>query len=134
VLEHVIGFHDVLVLGPLGAKPRRPRDDPAQRWILTAQALGAALSVPGVLEAQGSLIGYLTTEVLVHTWDLAKAVGVTVALDARLCGVGLDRALAHGAPLRADMFAPAFAVAEGASVQDRLLGIFGRDPHWEPPS
>jgi len=32
VLEHVIGFHDVLLLRPLGAKPSRPRDRPEQRW------------------------------------------------------------------------------------------------------
>ena len=28
VLEHVIGFHDVLLLRPLGLKPDRPRHDP----------------------------------------------------------------------------------------------------------
>ena len=32
VLEHVIGFHDVLLLRPLGLKPDRPRDDPRRRW------------------------------------------------------------------------------------------------------
>ncbi|MGO9930025.1 MAG: maleylpyruvate isomerase N-terminal domain-containing protein [Mycobacterium sp.] len=31
VLEHVIGFHDVLLLRPLGLKPDRPRDDPQLR-------------------------------------------------------------------------------------------------------
>ena len=35
VLEHVIGFHDVLLLRPLGLKPDRPRDDPQRRWELT---------------------------------------------------------------------------------------------------
>src|SRR5271166_4606911 len=39
VLEHVIGFHDVLLLRPLGLKPDRPRDDPQLRWELTYQAL-----------------------------------------------------------------------------------------------
>ncbi|WP_216638101.1 maleylpyruvate isomerase N-terminal domain-containing protein, partial [Mycobacterium colombiense] len=32
VLEHVIGFHDVLLLRPLGLKPDRPPDDPRARW------------------------------------------------------------------------------------------------------
>jgi len=46
VLEHVIGFHDVLLLRPLGLKPDRPRDDPQLRWELTYQALEKALE-PG---------------------------------------------------------------------------------------
>jgi hypothetical protein len=39
VLEHVIGFHDVLLLRPVGLKPERPRDDPQLRWKLTYGAL-----------------------------------------------------------------------------------------------
>src|SRR5947209_17994336 len=42
VLEHVIGFHDVLVLRPLGLKPARPREDPQARWQLTYDALAEA--------------------------------------------------------------------------------------------
>src|ERR1700737_3673202 len=42
VLEHVIGFHDVLLLRPLGLKPDRPRDDPQRRWGLTYGALERA--------------------------------------------------------------------------------------------
>jgi hypothetical protein len=43
VLEHVIGFHDVLLLRPLGLKPQRPRDDPQRRWDLTYERLHEAL-------------------------------------------------------------------------------------------
>src|ERR1700689_4156149 len=35
VLEHVIGFHDMLLLRPLGLKPDRHRDDPELRWGMT---------------------------------------------------------------------------------------------------
>jgi Mycothiol maleylpyruvate isomerase N-terminal domain len=42
VLEHVIGFHDVLLLRPLGLKPNRPRDDPQRRWELTYDQLEMA--------------------------------------------------------------------------------------------
>ena len=135
VLEHVIGFHDVLLLRPLEAKPARPKDDPEARWTLTVDALFAALARPGVLTAErASLLGYLTTDVLVHTWDLAKAVGAEVTLDERLCQVGLDRAVANRARFEAsDMFAGPVPVPDYASVQDRLLGLFGRDPGWQPP-
>src|SRR6201987_1971340 len=93
VLEHVIGFHDVLLLRPLNAKPKRPPDDPEARWALTVDALFPALSGPGILTPEPeSLRGYLSTEVLVHTWGLAKATGVDVTLTPRLCQIGFDRA------------------------------------------
>src|SRR5271155_74043 len=50
VLEHVIGFHDVLLLRPLGLKPDRPRDDPRLRWELTFERLCEALGREGLLE------------------------------------------------------------------------------------
>jgi uncharacterized protein (TIGR03086 family) len=135
VLEHVIGFHDVLLLRPLDAKPERPKDDPVERWTLTVDALFGALTRPEVQDQHGSLIGVLTTDVVVHTWDLAKAVGVPVSLDPRLCRIGLERALAHSEQfVDSEMFGPPFSVPHDAGVQDRLLGFFGRDPGWTPPS
>ncbi len=134
VLEHVIGFNDVLLLRPLEAKPTRPKDDPSARWRLTVDALSAVLSRPDVLTAErGGLLGYLTTEVLVHTWDLATATGVAVTLDPRFCQIGVDRVTAGRKGMTPDMFGPPVKVPDGAAVQDRLLGLFGRDPNWQPP-
>jgi uncharacterized protein (TIGR03086 family) len=135
VLEHVIGFHDVLLLRPLEAKPARPKDDPAGRWAVTVDALFSALASPEALDAQReSLLGVLTTDVLVHTWDLAVAVGVDPVLDPELCEIGLRRAEANRGRLAAsDMFGPPVTVPDDASVQDKLLGIFGRDAGWRPP-
>jgi uncharacterized protein (TIGR03086 family) len=134
VVEHVIGFNDVLLLRPLDAKPTRPKDDPGARWQLTMDALSAVLSRPDVLTAErAGLLGYLTTEVLVHTWDLAKATGVAVTLDPRLCQVGVDRVTANRRGMTPDMFDPPVNVPDSAAVQDRLLGLFGRDPNWRVP-
>ncbi len=134
VIEHVIGFHDVLLLRPLEAKPTRPKDDPEARWTVTVDALFDVLGHPGVLdENRRSLLGVLTTDVLVHTWDLARAVGVDVVLDPRLCKIGLDRALANKTQFEeSGMFGPPAAVPGDASVQDQLLGFYGRDPNWLP--
>src|SRR5271166_4237429 len=44
VLEHVIGFHDVLLLRPLALKPDRPRGDPRRRWERTYHQLEKAFS------------------------------------------------------------------------------------------
>jgi uncharacterized protein (TIGR03086 family) len=135
VLEHVIGFHDVLLLRPLHVKPTRPKDDPHARWAVTVDALFSALSRPGALdELRNTLLPYLTTEVLVHTWDLGAAVGFEVTLDPRLCRIGLDRAVADGDRRKASgMFAPPIDLPDDAAVQDQLLGVFGRDPGWVAP-
>ncbi|HUC36754.1 MAG TPA: TIGR03086 family metal-binding protein [Acidimicrobiales bacterium] len=132
VLEHVIGFHDVLLLGPLEAKPDRPKDDPEARWAVTVDALFSTLSRPGVVDPKReSLLGVLTTDVLVHTWDLARAVRTEVTLDPRLCQIGLERALGHREQFEeSDMFGPSVPVQQDARVQDRLLGFMGRDPRW----
>jgi hypothetical protein len=108
VLEPVIGFHDTLLLRPLEAKPSRPKDDPQARRALTVDALFEVLSRPGVLdEKRRSLLSVLTTDVLVHTWDLGKAVSVEVTLDPRLCQIGLERALANKEQFEGpDMFSP----------------------------
>src|SRR5215472_5148956 len=86
VLEHVIGFHDVLLLRPLGLKPNRPREDPQARWRLTYDSLTKALEAfesgrATQLDAF-ALLPNLTRDVLVHTWDLARAVGADDRLDA----------------------------------------------------
>ena len=82
LVEHVIGFHDFLLLRPLGVRANRPRGDPAARWRATSDALFTALAAPDVLDRETELPGggtstprtmlaALTTDVLVHTWDLA---------------------------------------------------------------
>jgi uncharacterized protein (TIGR03083 family) len=79
VLEHVIGFHDVLILRPLGLKPGRPRDDPRARWQSTYDSLTAALEsgTASQLDAY-RLMPNLSCDVVVHAWDLARAVGPTI--------------------------------------------------------
>ncbi|MGP8058596.1 MAG: maleylpyruvate isomerase family mycothiol-dependent enzyme [Acidimicrobiales bacterium] len=140
VLEHVIGFHEVLLLRPLGIRANRPRDDMAGRWTVTQSAIFAALEAAG--DRAGALPGAtsfdidgvlptLTIEVLVHTWDLGQAAEVPVRLDPELCGVALAGARRNEAELRSSgMFGPPVAVDEDAAVQDRLLGFLGRDPRW----
>jgi uncharacterized protein (TIGR03086 family) len=134
VLEHVIGFHDELLLRPLEAKPERPKDDPQRRWAVTVEAISGALTRPDAMDdGRGSLLDVLATDVLVHTWDLSAAIGVEVILDPELCQIGLDRALAHQKQLEeSGMFGPPIAVSEDADLQGRLLAVFGRDPGWRP--
>src|ERR1700730_5289813 len=138
VLEHVIGFHDVLLLRPLGLKPDRPRDDPQRRWKLSFDRLGEAFRLEGLFErvvevpAVGKnpptqldarkLVPSLTQDVLVHTWDLARAVGADDWLDPEWCAVFFDRLPADPDALSASgMFAAPIAVDDAAGMQPKLL-------------
>jgi len=134
VLEHVFGVHDGLLLQPLGVRPDSPEDDPEARWAATVAALFPALEQPGALDKRELLIGIVTTDVLIHSWDLSRAAGATVPLDPGLCQSGFDRALANKRVLQESgaLGAPV-AVPADATVQDQLLGLFGRDPNWCQP-
>jgi uncharacterized protein (TIGR03086 family) len=141
VLEHVIGFHEVLLLRPLGIKANRPRDDIPGRWEATQlvifTALDANWSHPVHLPDNStldvnSLLPILTTDVLVHTWDVARAVGMAVSLDPELCELALSSARKNEATFRsAGMFGPPLDVSADADTQSQLLALLGRDPRWE---
>lgn len=132
VLEHVIGFHDVLLLRPLGLKPTRPRDDRQRRWQLTYTQLEAALNHPELFKQLNAakLMPRLTQDVLVHTWDLARAVGADDTLDPRWCEYFLDSPPADIAALSASGMFAAPVVIDDLDPQARLLARLGRDPQW----
>lgn len=149
VLEHVIGFHDVLILRPLGLKPERPPEDPQRRWDSTLLRLHEAfgqggffdrvISVPGVgtnpatkMDAR-TVVSRLTQDVLVHTWDLARAVGADDRLDHRWCAMFLDRLPRPNKPSASGMFAAPITIGAQADPQSKLLARLGRDPAWRPP-
>jgi uncharacterized protein (TIGR03086 family) len=143
VVEHVIGFHDVLLLRPLGTKPTRPKDDPVVRWEVTVPAIRLAMdagSVRGPDEPAGSsdldldrLLPMLTAEVLVHTWDLARAIGVDPRLDPELCELSRAVVGPNDESLRSSgLFGPQVIVPESADAATRLVAFMGRDPQWSP--
>lgn len=142
IVEHIIGFHDAVVLGPTGREVSRP-DDPVERWAVTAAAVQDAFGEPGILDLEvdvpgmgkariGRLAPTFTTDILVHTWDLARASGQDVTLDETLCASAYETAKAFGDLSGSGMFAPAVPVADDAPLQDQLLGLMGRDPNWQP--
>jgi uncharacterized protein (TIGR03086 family) len=140
VLEHVIGFHDALLLRPLNAKPSRPKDDPVARWQVTVPVIFSvveehwdhSVAVPGSASLDlGALLPMLTADVVVHTWDLAKAAGVPVNLDPDLCETALAGARQRDQGLRTSgMFEPAVHVPADSPVADQLVAFLGRNPGW----
>ena len=128
LVEHVIGFHEVLLLRPMGVRAHRPRTDPAARWAATQRALFDALTEPV------DVLGALTTDVVVHTWDLACAVDLPPDLDPQLCVSAVDALRGNDLPRDNGMFEPAVPVAEGADAATRLIAFYGRDPGWRASS
>lgn len=141
VLEHVIGFHDVLLLRPLDAKPQRPKDDPVARWQVTETAVSDVIGgghdrIVEVPEDRAMdlarLLPMLTTDVLAHTWDLARAAGIGADLDIGLCQRSLASVRDAPAIAASGLYRAAVEVSPDASVEDRLVASLGRDPDWEP--
>lgn len=141
VLEHVIGFHEVLLLRPLGITANRPKGNIPGRWAATQLAIFTALDAnwghpvdlpDGSTLDVSILLPMLTTDVLVHTWDLARATGLDVVLDAELCETALSGTRKNDAGLRSSgMFAASFDVPVNADLQSRLIAFLGRDPNWQ---
>jgi uncharacterized protein (TIGR03086 family) len=81
----------------------------------------------------GKLVPRLTQDVLVHTWDLARAVGADDRLDPGWCAIFFAGLPPDPNALRASgMFAAPVAVDDQADVQSKLLARLGRDPSWRP--
>jgi uncharacterized protein (TIGR03086 family) len=101
----------------------------------------AALDTPGTLDRETALPGggtssprkmlaALTTDVLVHTWDLARAVDLPPDLDPQLCASAVDALRGNDLPRDNGMFQPAVVVADDADAATRLIAFYGRDPDW----
>ncbi len=72
---------------------------------------------------------WFSLEVLVHTWDLARAKGSDVRLDPALVHEHLVRLEPLGRYLRGPgMYGPELDVRAGADEQDQLLAFLGRRP------
>jgi uncharacterized protein (TIGR03086 family) len=73
-------------------------------------------------------------DLVVHHWDLARAIGVEATLDPECMEVALERFRPHEARLRAaGELGPDVEVAPDADLQTRYLAFFGRQADWMPP-
>ncbi|WP_214368182.1 TIGR03086 family metal-binding protein [Pseudonocardia sp. H11422] len=75
----------------------------------------------------------MTSEFVIHAWDVAAATGQRIE-----CPPGLGEAVLEGASGIAQMgrdggwFGAEVAVDSSAPAFDRALGVTGRDPRWAP--
>lgn len=136
VIEHVTLVHRA-VAAALG------RDlDRRCPWDAARDAVSEGLVLDGVRDQAVRLpwlgmggvplagfVPVLTMETLVHTWDVARAVGADETLDPFLCVEVYERVVKLEANLRAgDQFGPRVPVPDGVNAQVRLLAFLGRNP------
>jgi uncharacterized protein (TIGR03086 family) len=135
VLEHVIGFHEVLLLRPLEIRAHRPKDDVPGRYKATQRAIFEAIDQPpdGRVDLD-ALLPALTIEMLVHAWDLGRSVDLDPALDPALCEAALQTVEKNAAAFGASGLYPPPVVTTGTAARDRMLALLGRDPAWAPPA
>jgi uncharacterized protein (TIGR03086 family) len=117
--------------------------DPVGAYTRSVAACAAAFDEPGALDRQcdyplgrapgRQLLAVRTTDTLIHTWDLARAVDADETLDATLVAwvtthlAEIYDGLAETPLTASRFFAP--ATGGGTTEQDRLLRRMGRTPH-----
>lgn len=146
VYEHAVG--GVKMVQSFAATGKGPRSTPKlgakplEAWERLRDQTLEALDHQGVLQSTAedpfgpafgpmsidSLIGFMTADLTVHTWDLARTAKVDERLDPRL--VKFSNTVWRNLPdevLRSrGMFGPKVKVEKGADTQTRMLNFLGR--------
>lgn len=113
-------------------------DDPLAAYRGSIERLDAVFGSDGFLARDvrtpfgpgvgSTLVGMRFNELLIHTWDLAKATGQQRDLDPRLCEVSMRFFEQTEIPRAAGgMFGEIKAVPDGVPIADRLAAYVGRD-------
>lgn len=143
VLDHLLSWvPDVLGRAGIGFPGRStPADDPVTAWNDFAATLQAALDdpevaghgfdvgPPGMMTVEQAIDRLVTGDVLVHTWDLARATGLDERIDETLAAEMLAGMEPMDEMLRnSGHYGPRVDVPVDADVQTRLIAFTGRQP------
>ncbi len=102
-------------------------DDPA--------TAGRSFSNPhiGDMPLPRAVSQFFTSDVFLHTWDLAVSTGQDATLDPARCAVMVEGMEPYDDLLRSSgQYGPRVPVPDDADPQSRLIGFIGRDPAWRP--
>lgn len=111
-------------------------DDPIATWDAAASAslqsfrsgLDRIVSLSSGDKPAADYCWEMTTDALIHSWDLARGIGADDTLDPELSALVYERTLPIAEQLQeTGLFAPPVPVPEDSSLQVRLLAIFGRN-------
>jgi uncharacterized protein (TIGR03086 family) len=157
VVDHIVTMHGVM-LRPLdreiGDAPPVD-DDPLEAFRAARAAVEAVLGEPGLaatscdtpagpMTAEEQIDQVVSDDMPMHGWDLARATGQDDTIDPADVEHLWATALAVPAEVMekyrtpgafgpgVEVYGPEVKVDEDAPLQDRLLGLIGRDPAWSP--
>jgi len=140
LVGHVVEGHRGVIANVTGGEstPFGPDEDPAEAWAeaarrmsdITADPAALALEVDGPTGPMpaGDIIGrFVTMDLLVHTWDLARTVGADEHLDEDSVRLAYEALKPMDAVIRQpNVFGPKLEPPAGADLQTEFLYFLGR--------
>jgi uncharacterized protein (TIGR03086 family) len=159
VVGHIVIMHDAM-LRPLGRTLSRApsvEEDPLGAFTAARADVEAVLADPdlsgtpidtpgGSMTAAQHIDGVISDDMVLHGWDLARATGQDDSIDP----VDLERLWLSNNAIPPEMleklrtpgafgpgvvvFGPEVPAPADAPLQNRLLGMIGRDANWRPDS
>src|SRR4051794_10774424 len=150
VVGHLVEWLPALLEGGSDVQlPEVPAaaDDPVAAWEAHTAAVQAILDDPatagraltnphiGTLPLADAIDRFYTSDVFLHTWDLARATGQSADLDPDRCAAMLAGMEPLDEMLRqSGQYGPRVDVPDDADAETRLVAFIGRDPGWSPAS
>jgi uncharacterized protein (TIGR03086 family) len=157
VVGHIVVMHGVM-LRPLDRElspAPSVADDPVGAFRAARADIEAVLDDPaladrecdtpnGRMTVEQQIGDVVSDDLVLHGWDLARATGQDDTMDPddveRLWAITtaippelMEKYRTPGAfGPGVEVFGPEVKVSEDATLQDRLLGLIGRDPGWLP--
>lgn len=144
LVEHAIDAQRMVpkALGERGAIDTPNGNDLKATWRAVRAVALAAYSEPGALDkdtdsplggtmpAERMVAGPMTADALIHTWDLARAIGADETLPTAACQAMLDalQTMPEEALRQPGRFDGAIDPPEGADIQTQLPCFTGRWP------
>jgi uncharacterized protein (TIGR03086 family) len=144
VVRHLVEWMPAFLFNFAGADlppGPSPDEDPARAWEHLRGGLRSILHDPdeaareidgpaGPTTVEGAIDQFILGDVLVHTWDLARATGQDETLDpgeVERMLAGLE-SIPEEVLVSSGHYGPRVAVPDDADPQTRLIAITGRDP------
>ncbi|MGO9341957.1 MAG: TIGR03086 family metal-binding protein [Acidimicrobiales bacterium] len=140
VVAHVVAGHQSVIAGVRGEESKSvgTDDDPVRAWEEVSraideitgdhEALAKEIDGPVGKMPAGQIIGqFVTMDLLVHTWDLARAVGANERLDENSVGRAYEALKPMDDMIRQPgVFGPKLEPPPDADVQTNFLYFLGR--------
>lgn len=142
IVEHLTWLPGLL--GSLGVDlDVAPVDSPVERFksqtvrvqeILDGPEANREIEMPGMgrMSVTEAIDRFYSFDLYAHAWDLASATGQQHRLDEDYAA-GAHRGMSAFGPAlyESGQFGSPREVPEDALASERLLGLIGRDPHWQ---